>query len=173
MKHELRKKYLNIRKTINDRNSKDKIIFDKVINNKYIIECDLVLIYVSYNNEVDTINLINYFLDKNKRVAVPKIDNDIINFYYINSINDLKKGYFGILEPVSKNIVNNYSNSVSITPGICFDKLGYRLGYGKGFYDKFFSEHDIYKIGLCYKECLVDEIEIDKYDVAVNEVISD
>ena len=172
MKNELRKKYLDIRKNINNRSIKDKIIFDKVINDEYINKCDLVLIYVSYNYELDTLNIINYFLNK-KKVAVPRIDDGIMNFYYINSINDLKKGYFGILEPVSNDIVKDYSNCVSITPGICFDKLGYRLGYGKGFYDSFYSKYDVYKIGLCYKECLVDKLDTDNYDIAIDKVITD
>ena len=172
MKQKLRKKYLSIRKNIKDRNNKDKLIYNKVINDNDINKYDLILIYVSYNYEVDTIRLINYYLDK-KKVAVPRIDNGIMNFYYIDSLDELRKGYFDILEPVSNNIVNDYSNSVCITPGICFDKLGYRVGYGKGFYDRFFSKHNVYKVGLCYKECMANKIDTGEYDIAVDKVISD
>lgn len=172
MKQKLRNKYLNIRKNINNRNIKDNLIYDKVINDKDINNYDLVLIYVSYNYEVDTIKLISYFLKK-KRVAVPRIDNGIMNFYYINSLDELKKGYFDILEPVSNNIVNDYSNAVSITPGICFDKRGYRIGYGKGFYDKFYSKYNVYKVGVCYKECLIDRLNNSEYDIPVDKVITD
>ena len=172
MKQDLRKKYLDIRRNIIGRDNKNDIIYNKIIDNKYVSECNIILIYVSYNYEVDTIKLINYFL-KNKKVAVPRVDNGIMNFYYISSLNELRKNYYGILEPINNDMVNDYSNCVSITPGVCFSKLGYRIGYGKGFYDKFYSIHDVYKIGVCYKECLVDNIGVDKYDVAVNEVITD
>ena len=172
MKEKLRNKYLKIRKDITNRDIKDNIIYEKVINDQDIINSDLILVYVSYNNEVDTLKIINYFIDK-KKIAVPRIDNNIMNFYYINSINDLKVGYYGILEPINNNIVCEFNNSVCITPGICFDKYGYRIGYGKGFYDKFFYNHDVFKIGLCYNDCMVNRIVTDEYDIAVNKVITD
>ena len=172
MKQELRKKYLNIRNTIKNKDIKDNIIYNKIINDIDIIDKDLILIYVSYNNEVDTIKIINYFLDK-KKVAIPRIDNGIMNFYYIENLNELKKGYFGILEPISNRIVKDFNNCVSITPGICFSKDGFRIGYGKGFYDKFYSKNDMLKIGLCYKECFVSKIDNDRYDIAMDKVITD
>ena len=96
-----------------------------------------------------------------------------MNFYYIKSLEELKSGYFGILEPVSNDLVTDFSNCVCITPGICFDLNGNRIGYGKGFYDKFFNEVDIYKIGLCYKKCLVRKIDANKFDKTVEKVITD
>lgn len=171
-KNELRKIYRLKRKNIENKTIKDKIIYNKVINNKYVLKSDLILIYVSNNEEVNTLNIINYFLSF-KKVAVPRIDNNIMNFYIINSLDELKKGYFNILEPITNNKVLSYSNSVCITPGICFDNNGYRVGYGKGFYDKFFSKNNIYKIGLCYKECIIENIIIDKYDINVDEIIND
>ena len=72
-----------------------------------------------------------------------------------------------------KNKIEDFNNTVSITPGICFSYDLYRIGYGKGFYDKFYSNHDVYKIGLCYSDCLIDKIDNDKYDIKVNEIITD
>ncbi len=173
MKKELRKKYLLVRKNISDKLEKDKIILKKILNNKMVRKTKIILCYVSYNDEIDTLDLINELL-KSKIVAVPKIENNEMNFYIISSINELKEGYFKILEPDNNNLLTNFNELVSITPGICFDKLGYRIGYGKGFYDKFYSEHsNIYKIGLCYKECMVDKIKKDKFDINVDEIITD
>ena len=62
MKEELRSKYKLIRKNITDKAFKDKLIFDKIISNEKVIESKLILIYVSLKEEVDTINLIKYFL---------------------------------------------------------------------------------------------------------------
>ena len=80
-----------------------------------------------------------------------------MNFYYINSLDELMEGYFGILEPTSNNKIEDFNNAVSITPGICFSYDLYRIGYGKGYYDKFYSNHGVYKIGLCYSNCLIDK----------------
>ncbi len=173
MKRSLRKKYLLERENVKEREIKDEIIFNKVINNNFVRSSKLILIYVSFNREVDTIKLINYFLSHNYLVAVPKIDRDIMNFYYINSLDDLNNGYFNILEPTTKNIVKNFNDAVCITPGVCFSKDGYRIGYGKGFYDKFFQNHNVYSIGLCYKECLINNIPYDIYDKRVNDIITD
>lgn len=172
MKDELRSKYKIIRRNIKDKSLKDRAIFDKVISNDKVVSSKVVLIYVSLSDEVDTFGLIDHLL-KSKRVAVPKIVNGEMRFYFISSFDDLEKGYFGVLEPTTCDEVLNFSECTSITPGICFSKSGYRVGYGKGFYDRFYNEHNVYKIGICYKECLVDLDFNDCYDVKVDEVITD
>ena len=120
---------------------------------------------------VDTINIIKYFLGK-KKIAVPKIEDNTMNFYYINSLNDLKPGYFNILEPATNLKVETFTNTTCIVPAICYDSNNYRVGYGKGFYDKFLTNKNIYTIGISYKETLINKIPIDKYDINLNEVIS-
>ncbi len=172
MKEEIRKKYLNIRKNIINREAKDLIIYNKVINNPKVIESQTILIYVSFNNEVDTLKLIKYFL-KTKLVAVPKVEDNLINFYYINSLDDLKIGKYHILEPITtkKAIIN--SKTIAITPGICFSYNKERIGYGKGYYDRFYHKYHLYKIGLCYQECLINHINSTNYDIKMDEVISD
>ena len=172
MKEEIRKKYLNIRNNIYNRNQLNDDIFNEVINNLHILNCDLILIYVSFGSEVDTIKLIEYLL-KHKKVAVPKIINDKMEFYYIKSLNELKIGKFKILEPITNHKVTNFNSCVSITPGICFSKDLYRIGYGKGYYDKFYQDKDtIYKIGLTYDECIIDTISKNNYDIQLDEIIS-
>lgn len=173
MKSAQRKKYKEIRKNIKNKEKKDITIFNNVITNVDFEKYDVILTYVSTFEEVDTIKLIEYLFEKNIRIAVPKVEYKTMNFYYIESFKDLKKGYYNILEPTSNNIVDNYSNALCITPGICFSKNGYRIGYGGGYYDKFFFEHSVYSIGLCYKECLVQKIDFDKYDKKVNQIITD
>lgn len=174
MKNELRNKYLLIRKNIKNKEFKDKIIFDKVITNERVINSNLILIYISTSYEVDTIKLINYFLNIGKRVAVPKVEGKILAFYLINSINECQKGTFNILEPINlNNKITNFKDAISITPGVCFDKQNYRIGYGKGFYDRFYQTHDIYSIGLCYRECYLDNIEHLSFDKKCDLVITD
>ncbi len=169
-KNEVRKIYKYIRNNIKDRNIQNEIIFNKVISLEKVKKADTILIYVSFNNEVDTLNIIKYFLGK-KKVAVPKVNGNEMNFYYIDSFNDLSKGSFNILEPITTNKVTNFDNSICIVPGLCFDKENYRLGYGKGYYDKFLSNKNIYTIGLSYKETIIKKLPIDKYDIKLDKVI--
>ncbi len=173
MKEDLRKEYLSIRKGIDNKKLKDKEIFNKVINNLKVNKTHKILIYVSLEDEVDTLNLIKYFLDNSYIVGVPKVDKNIMEFHYLNSLEELKIGYKGILEPQNTKVITNFQDFVCLSPGICFDKLGYRIGYGKGYYDKFFSKYQVYKIGLCYKELVIDNVYHNNLDIKVDEIITD
>ena len=172
MKEELRKKYLDIRKNIINKDELNNKIYYKVVQNNRIKSAKTILIYISFNNEVDTIKIIKYFLDK-KLVAVPKIENNEMNFYYINNVDELKMGKYHILEPITDKKVIEFKDTVSLTPGICYSKDGYRIGYGKGYYDKFYKKNKVYSIGLCFKECILEEIPHDPFDQKVNEIITD
>lgn len=135
------------------------------------------LVYVSNDFEVETTRIIKYLLEKGCKVATPRCENgsNVMNFYYINSFIDLESGYFGILEPKNtcEKVVNT-DNSICVVPAICFDKNGFRIGYGKGFYDRFFSENECFlKVGLCYNEFVIDEIFSDDNDIAVDLIITE
>lgn len=168
----LRKKYKEKRDNIKNKVTKDNLIYQKVINNKDVLSSKTLLIYISINSEVDTIKIINYFLNT-KNIAVPKIiDNDMF-FCYVTNLNELTSGKYNIPEPTNENIVTDFDNSICIVPGICYDKENYRIGYGKGYYDRFLSKNKIKTIGLCYKECMIEKIDNDKYDYKIDEVITD
>lgn len=169
----LRNKYLKIRKNINNKKEIDDIIFNKVISLKEYKESNLVLTYVSLKDEVDTFKLIEYSLKIGKKVAVPKCEGDIIKFYLISNLTDLKKGKFNILEPITNNVVTDFKNSICIIPGVAFDKQNNRIGYGRGFYDKFLQNYNGIKIGLVYSECICEEIDIEKTDIKMDKIVCD
>ncbi len=168
----LRKKYKEKRDNIKNKVTKDNLIYQKVINNKDILFSKTLLIYISINSEIDTIKIINYFLNT-KNIAVPKIIDNNMFFCYVTNLNDLTPGKYNIPEPTNENIVTDFDNAICIVPGICYDKENYRVGYGKGYYDRFLSKNKIKTIGLCYKECMIEKIDNDKYDYKIDEVITD
>ena len=168
----LRKKYKEKRDNIKNKVTKDNLIYQKVINNKDILSSKTLLIYISINSEVDTIKIINYFLYA-KNIAVPKIIDNNMYFCYVTNLNELTSGKYNIPEPTNENIVTDFDNAICIVPGICYDKKNYRIGYGKGYYDRFLSKNKIKTIGLCYKECMIEKIDNDKYDYKIDEVITD
>ncbi|MDD4546428.1 MAG: 5-formyltetrahydrofolate cyclo-ligase [Oscillospiraceae bacterium] len=139
--------------------------------------CSLLLSYVSTEKEVDTIGLIKKAFDDNKRVAVPKcIDGTrIIKFYYIESLDQLKSGYFGIKEPdpnESEEVIN-FSDSLCLVPALCYDWEGYRLGYGKGYYDRFLASYDGVMVGAAYSSCIRRRLPHGKYDRPVELLVSE
>ena len=178
-KNYLRKKYLLYRKNLS--NSKRKLfndnIFSKFISLNEYKTCEILLIYVSTPIEVDTKKLIEYALKDGKKVAVPKCINGThkIYFYFINSFNDLEVAKFSLLEPKSDlcEKVVSFDNSICVVPGLAYDKSGHRLGYGKGYYDRFLSSYNGTKIGVCYCSCVLKKLIIGKFDRPVDILITD
>jgi 5-formyltetrahydrofolate cyclo-ligase len=97
-----------------------------------------------------------------------------MDFYYINSMSDLVEGHFGVREPNTATCtkVTDFKDSVCIVPAISYDKLGYRLGYGKGYYDRFLKKFTIISVGMCYNELITDRLPIGEYDVPVDYIIT-
>jgi len=153
------------------KSDQNNLIFQQIINNPQINQSDLILIYLSFKDEIDTQPIINHYLNS-KKLAVPKINGSEMEFYYIDKTTKFQKNKFGILEPVNSQKVSNFQNSVCIAPGICFDSQGNRIGYGHGFYDKFLNKNKIYSIGLCYYKCLVPLLPHDKFDHKIDQIIT-
>ena len=90
----------------------------------------------------------------------------------IKSLDELKEGMFGIYEPINPKEFPKSEIDFVIVPGIAFDSDLYRLGYGKGYYDKFLSDISPFKLGICKKELFLERLPHDKYDVKMDKFIT-
>ncbi|WP_340001904.1 5-formyltetrahydrofolate cyclo-ligase [Oceanobacillus sp. FSL K6-0127] len=113
---------------------------------------------------------------QNKRIVVPKcipVDKQL-HFYAINTFNQLESVYFDLLEPIPdrKRFVAKKDIDLLIVPGILFDKHGYRIGFGGGYYDRFLVDFNQKTVSLCSDEQLVDHIPKEKHDLPVQYVIT-
>ena len=142
------------------------------LESKYIRAKD-ILCYSAFGNEVSTRALIDKAYADGKNVYFPRVEGDEMNFYRVYSLEDMKDGYKGIREPFYlDNKYNNTSGAICIVPGVVFGRDGYRIGYGKGFYDRYLSRFPgLYKIGICFEVQLVDSVPIGPYDVQMDEII--
>jgi 5-formyltetrahydrofolate cyclo-ligase len=133
-----------------------------------------IFIYISKDDEVNTINIIKELLKLKKNIIVPicDINNNQIILSKLDGINNLKKSNFGILEPIE--IIPFLKEDIDIffIPGTKFDKFGNRKGRGKGYFDRLLENVNQEKlIGLCYKDQFIDKIEhLNKWDVPVCKV---
>lgn len=138
---------------------------------------ELLLIYVSTPIEVDTRRIIEQALEDGKRVAVPRCvpQTRDMEFYYIRSPQDLEPGTFGVLEPrpQPENLVQNLSEGLCIIPAFCYDFAGYRLGYGKGYYDRFLARFGGNMIGICYSDCIRHHLPHGRFDRAVELIVTE
>ena len=155
----------------------DKKIQNKLLNLFVVREADVVLTYVSTPIEVKTLDFITTLLEQGNKVAVPKCLNDKgdMDFFLINSLDDLEDGYFGVREPNpgTATKVTTTEKTVCIVPAFLFDEKGYRLGYGKGYYDRFLSKFGGKTVGICYEENIRDSLMHGKYDRPVTLIVTE
>lgn len=168
-KRKLRKDILNIRDNLSmeEREWYSRQIRERVVCHASYREAQVILAYASYLSEVDTMMLIEQALADGKHVFVPKVAGEDMEFWQITSTADLHAGYRGIPEPVqgisfpewlagragsAKRQMNidkkmeqdriENKNKIMIMmwmPGAVFDRERHRIGYGKGFYDRYLS----------------------------------
>lgn len=132
---------------------------------------------VSRAREVNTYPLIERAWDENKRVVVPKCDpkKNTMEFREICSFQQLEQVYFGLKEPiVSKTMLVKKDNiDLIIVPGVCFDKVGYRIGYGGGYYDRYLTNYNQGTLSLAFSSQLLDIVPREEHDIPVNMIITE
>ena len=141
---------------------------------------DVVLAFLSMDDELDTAPLLRRVLEQGKMLAVPKMVGDDLVFYQITDIRkDTAPGAFGILEPVPGlpeiNIKTlSEHHSMVLVPGLVFDKENFRLGRGKGFYDRFLASagDSVYRVGIGYSFQLVERVPKEDHDLQLDAVVT-
>ncbi len=173
----LRKRFKSVRLDMSAdyRNACDKSICGNFLSLSEYKKCKDMLVYVSSDIEVSTTDIItSAFFEK--KVLCPRCvsGTNKMNFYVISDFSQLERGAYGIFEPnIRCEMRRVFENAVCIVPGLAFDFRGYRLGFGKGYYDRFLSNFDGTKIGLCYECCLNEVLPNDKYDIKVDILVTE
>ncbi len=159
---------------------KSHIIEERLFNLEEYQKSNFIFSFISFKDEVHTHEIIKNSLNMGKRIGVPVT---VIKprKLLVSELKDFEKeleiGYYGILTPkkeyqriLSPNIVD-----LVLVPGVAFDVEGYRVGYGGGYYDRFFSslKKDVIKIGLCYDLQILSQVPRDPYDIPVDLIISE
>lgn len=179
IKTELRQKYRSLRQAMPQeiKDAKDLAIADKVRHLWQYENNHILLVYVSTAIEVDTFRIIHNALSDGKRVAVPRCvpDSRNMEFYYIDSTDELQPGMFGVLEPLQNpdKLYNEHDGGLCLVPAFSYDWHGYRLGYGKGYYDRFLSRFNGNIVGICYSDCVQRTLPHGRYDRPVELLVTD
>lgn len=140
---------------------------------------DEILTYSPLKNEVDISEVNASALKSGKLLAFPKCipGTSNMDFYEVSSMDELEKGSFSIMEPRSDCklwLPTEKKSVLCIIPAMAYDKDGYRLGYGKGFYDRFLADRDFIKVGVVYSKFLVDyKLPRGRFDLAVNVIVTE
>lgn len=132
-------------------------------------------LYSPVHNEVFTEELFHHAREQDKRVVYPRVRGDDLEFARVDRRDSLAHGAFGVLEPTGAELAEPARLDLIVVPGVAFDRSGYRLGYGKGFYDR--ALHDTsgrtVRVGLCYDFQLVDVLPAEKHDIAMDLIVTE
>ncbi len=167
----LRKEYFKKRADIQNREEKSEVIRKRLRELDIYKNAKSVFIFISYKSEVNTHEMIKMIKEDGKKLLVPLVIGKEMIATEIDGIEDLSPNKMGILEPKKGDPVTDVD--LTITPGLAFDKDGYRLGYGGGFYDKFFEKIDTTSLAIGFDEQRTESVPHEDYDKKVDYLLTD
>lgn len=149
-----------------------------LFNSKVWKDASVIAIFVSYKDEFSTREIIEAAWKQNRKVITPKVINlkeRKMVFVPLCNWQELQEGFKGIPEPVSDEEVCINSDVLMLMPGLAFDRQGWRLGYGGGFYDTYLSSLSSrpLTLGLGYSSQIVSRVPHDNFDVPIDGICSD
>ncbi len=133
-----------------------------------------ILAYAAIEPEVSLWPLLDHLLSKQRAVYLPVTDAEEIRFYRYTGKEDLQTGALHILEPrQEESAAFTGEEGLVLVPGVAFDKQGNRMGYGRGYYDRFLEAHPtLITIGVAFPEQMVSLVPHDDHDVPMQSVIT-
>ncbi len=175
----LRNKVKEALSTMSDNtyHSQSLAIVKKVLQEPYIIEANTIGVTISNKPEVDTFLLIEELWQLGKKVAVPKCHPKTreMSFYAIDSFAQLETVYMHLREPIPERceFVDANEMDVILVPGVVFDRYGYRIGYGGGYYDRYVLNYKKGKLlSMLFDEQIIDRVPTEEHDCPVDIIVT-
>lgn len=176
-KREIRRRVMALRDSMpmEDRRRASILLTERILGHQWFYRAENLLCFASFGSEADTSGIIREALRKGKKVYLPKIEKNgrDMEFYRITSLEALSEGYRGIREPSGD--TERYvcpkreaENTLMIMPGVAFDPYRRRLGYGKGFYDRYLADQEAlqhHTIAVGYVCQMVEELPQEENDI--------
>ena len=172
-KNALRQEMKQKRREFKDKEKASLKACENLIKTEEYKNAKCVCVYMSAFGEVDTSHIIADCQKNNKRILVPITNVETTTLSLAEFSGEFEKGAYGINEPETKVFAKFDEPDFIVIPGICFDKKGNRIGFGKGYYDRLLSETRGFKAGLCYNFQVTDAIDSDIHDVKMDAIITD
>ena len=174
-KKEIRHKIIRLRKEMDPLvwQQATNDITERVINHPRFLEETDIYCYANYNGEVGTSSIMEEAWKLGKSVWFPRIEGSKMNFYLVESKDDLQPGAYGILEPTGNHIADG-EDGLLIMPGVAFDEECHRIGYGGGFYDKYLEKHpNLHAIAIAFELQMYRELPFEEHDIKPEKVVTE
>lgn len=153
-------------------------IIESVINSNFYKNAKTIMTFISFGDEVDTQNFIKYAIRDNKNIVVPITipETKELKVSKVNNFNELEEGFYNILTPKEEFIRYMDPNEIDLilVPGVTFDRDGYRVGYGGGYYDRFLSKLDkVITIGIAFDLQVTNKVPRESFDIPVDYIYTE
>ena len=138
-----------------------------------------ILMYAPTEEEIDVMPIALDALAKGKRVAFPKCrpETHTMDYHFVTSVDELSADYMGILEPSGDAPLFDPGSmsreALCFVPGLVYDMKGFRLGYGKGFYDRYLTSFEGNAVGIVYSDFIVPEVPRGRFDVTIKILLTE
>ena len=179
-KNDIREKYKALRAALapEKKAQMDEKICKAFFNLATYRYASVLLMYAPKPDEVNIMPIAERALADGKQIAFPRCipETHDMEYHFITSTDQLKKGAYGLLEPTPDLPVYDRESSVPtacIVPALVYDKRGYRLGYGKGYYDRYLGSYIGSKVGMIYSDYIIDSLPRGRFDLSVDFIVTE
>lgn len=177
-KKALREKYIALRESIKPKQyaSKCERIADTVISSEQFDRAKKILLYSPIRREADTVKIFRTALCSGKKVYFPRVDEKGgMDFFRVSSQSSLLPGKFGIREPSPESErLCDFSDALVITPLVAAARDKSRIGYGGGYYDRFFAAHgEVKRMGICFEMQVSDSLPAEATDIKLDYIVTE
>ena len=177
LKNELRAEYRQRRQELSPavKEELDSKITERFLSSISYKYASQILLYASTDDEISTKVIFEKAVKDGKNCFFPHcFENSTMKYFRADSEEDLIEDKFNIkAPPETAELYNPKPSDICIVPAMAYDKKGYRLGYGKGFYDRFLPNFLGIKTGFCYSEFMRDTLPKGRYDISVDVIITE
>ncbi len=182
-KNEIRAQYKAYRAALSaeEQSARDMRICQLFLSSITYRYAKVILMYAPLDGEIDVMPIAIQALADGKTVAFPRCRTEscTMEYHVVKSIDELGSGAYGIREPQDSAPVWHAAEAlaedhpVCLVPGLVFDRAGYRVGYGKGYYDRYLNTFPGVRVGIVYADCVLGEIPRGRFDLAVDVLVTD
>lgn len=178
LKQELRQKYKQYRREITDdeRALLDLALCRNITELASFRYAETVLMFYPTFREPNILDVAKEALRRGKRIAFPvcDVESHTMTFKYVSSLDELSRGSYSIPEPSEDcEAYGGEDSTLCLVPALAFDRSGYRLGYGGGYYDRFLKSFSGTSLGVIYDRFICPELPVGYYDVTTDIIISE
>lgn len=147
----------------------------RLLATELYVAAQSLALYCPIHNETATQDIFLMACRQGKQVFYPRVAKEHLHFVQINSLTQLVAGSFGVLEPATSLVASRQQPELILVPGLAFDRRGHRLGYGRGYYDRYLAgcSDRVLRVGFSYSFQLCDALPVGAHDQILDALITD